>query len=119
MPPSPVSSGRRSLPDVAALAVATAFGLGYAPRAPGTVGTLAAVPLWLALAKLPLWAYVLATVAVTGIAVAAAARVEKIYGSHDVQHIVIDEVAGFLIAASGVPFAWPQVLAAFILFPHY
>ena len=41
---------------------------------------------------------------------------EKIYGKHDVQYIVIDEVAGLLVAAFLVPFRWPEVVTTFLLF---
>src|SRR5262245_4877807 len=95
------------------LGLASAFGLGYAPVAPGTFGTLAALPLWWLLAPLPTWAFGLATLGVTVFAVLVAARAERLYGGHDVQHIVIDEVAGMLVAAVGVPFAWPEIAAAF------
>ena len=53
-------------------------------------------------------------VALVAIGVSHAA--ERAYGRHDVGHIVIDEVAGMLVTAIGVPFAWPEVLAAFALF---
>ncbi len=98
------------------LALATAGGLGYAPRAPGTAGTLAALPLWWACAGLPAWQFALVAGAVTAVAVAVSSRAERIFGGHDVQHIVIDEVAGMLVTVIGVPFAWPQVVAAFVLF---
>ena len=41
---------------------------------------------------------------------------ERIYGAHDVQKIVIDETAGLLVTVIGVPFRWPEVVAAFIAF---
>jgi len=98
------------------LALSSVFGVGYAPLAPGTFGTLAAIPLWFALRQLPVWGFALATLALTGLAIAAAGAAERIYGRHDVGHIVIDEVVGLLATAIGVPFAWPEVVAAFILF---
>ena len=60
--------------------------------------------------------FVAATLAVCIFAVWAAGRAEALYGSHDVQHIVIDEVAGLLVTAIGVPWRWQQVLTAFVLF---
>ena len=43
--------------------IALGFGSGCAPKAPGTFGTLAALPLYLLIQPLPLWAYLLLTVA--------------------------------------------------------
>jgi phosphatidylglycerophosphatase A len=98
------------------LTLSSAFGLGYAPKAPGTFGTLAALPLWWLLANLSLPVFVLAVVAITLFSIWVAHHAEAIYGGHDVQHIVIDEVAGMLVTVIGVPFAWPQVVAAFVVF---
>ncbi len=99
-----------------ALVLASVFGLGYLPKAPGTFGTLAALPLWWLLSPLPLWAFVAVTAAVSVLSIAIAGWAERIYGSHDVQHIVIDEVAGMLVAAVGVPFHWSAVVVVFVLF---
>jgi phosphatidylglycerophosphatase A len=41
--------------------LALGFGSGCAPKAPGTFGTLAAIPLYLLAQPLPLWAYLLLT----------------------------------------------------------
>ncbi|MEK7705154.1 MAG: phosphatidylglycerophosphatase A [Myxococcota bacterium] len=98
------------------LTVSSALGLGYAPVAPGTFGTLAALPIWWAASGLSLTGFVLVTVVVTVAAVVVSELAERIYGSHDVQRIVIDEVAGMLVTVIGVPFRWPEVLAAFALF---
>jgi phosphatidylglycerophosphatase A len=96
--------------------LASAFGLGYLPKAPGTYGTLGAIPLWYAMAGLPGWAFALVTVAAIGVATAIAELAERVYGGHDTQKIVIDEVVGLLATVVGVPFRWPEVLAAFVLF---
>lgn len=98
------------------LTLATGFGTGYAPVAPGTFGTLVALPIWWLLSSQSLAIFTVVTLLISAVAVWAAQGAEDIYGSHDVQKIVIDEVAGMLITVIGVPFAWPQVLAAFILF---
>ncbi len=100
----------------AALFWASACGLGYLPRAPGTFGTLAGLPLWLVLSRLPTWGWVGATVAIALAAVFVASAAERVYGRHDVQHIVIDEVAGFCFTVLLVPFSWHQALLAFAVF---
>lgn len=89
---------------------------GYAPVAPGTVGTLGAIPLYLALSRLPGWGYVLATAALTAVAVAAAARAGVYWRVTDASPIVIDEVVGYLVTLMLVPFSWRAVAAGFVLF---
>jgi phosphatidylglycerophosphatase A len=106
----------RSLSDRVVLALSSALGLGYLPKAPGTWGTLAALPIWWALRDVSWVVFAAVTVALTVVSILIAHRAEAIYGGHDVQHIVIDEVAGMLVTVVGVPFAWPEVLAGFILF---
>ena len=89
---------------------------GYAPFAPGTFGTLGAVPLYLALSRLPPGAYVAATFAFSALAVVAADRAGRYWRIPDASPIVIDEVAGYLLTMALVPFSWPSALAGFVLF---
>jgi phosphatidylglycerophosphatase A len=101
----------------AVLAGSSALGLGYLPVAPGTWGTFAALPIWWALAEAVTWpAFAALTAAAVVAAVWISGRAEAIYGAHDVGHIVIDEVVGLLCTVIGVPFRWPEVIAAFVLF---
>jgi phosphatidylglycerophosphatase A len=89
---------------------------GYAPAAPGTFGTLGAIPLYLALSRLPAGAYLAATLAFVALATAAAARAGRYWGIADASPIVIDEVAGYLVTMALIPFSWPAALAGFVLF---
>lgn len=89
---------------------------GYAPFASGTVGTLGAIPLYLALSRLPPAGYVAATAALVALAVAAATRAGVYWKVVDASPIVIDEVAGFLVTMALVPFSWQAVVAGFFLF---
>jgi phosphatidylglycerophosphatase A len=89
---------------------------GYAPVAPGTVGTLGAIPLYLALSRLPAGGYVLATAALTALAIVAAARAGAYWQVVDASPIVIDEVVGYLVTLMLVPFSWQAVAAGFVLF---
>jgi phosphatidylglycerophosphatase A len=89
---------------------------GYAPVAPGTFGTLGAIPLWWALARLPLAWYVVATVAFAALAVVAAHHAGRHWGIADASPIVIDEVAGYLVTMIGAPVSWPAALGGFLLF---
>lgn len=97
--------------------LATWFGTGLSPFAPGTVGTIGAIPLFLLLAPLPLPHYLAATLAVTLLGCWVAGRAQVIYNAQDPGRIVIDEVAGYLVtmAASGSPTIL-TVTAGFLLF---
>jgi phosphatidylglycerophosphatase A len=99
--------------------LATAAGAGYAPVASGTVGTLLAVPLFPVLARLcsvsPLaYALVLAVIIAGSIWVAGAAG--PIFGEPDSGRIVIDEVAGYLVATAFLEFSWSAAIIAFLFF---
>ena len=97
--------------------VATAFGAGYAPRAPGTCGTAVAVPLAWALASLSAWQFGLVTVGVTLLGVACAQRADRAWGTEDNQRIVIDEVAGYLVTVIPVDRSgWAPLAAGFVIF---
>jgi phosphatidylglycerophosphatase A len=93
------------------LLLASGFGLGYVPKAPGTFGTL--LGLLLALVIPPnLYLYVVVGVGLLGVWVANEA--EKILEEHDSPKIVIDEIAGFLLAAYG--WSGLYLVLAFVLF---
>lgn len=89
---------------------------GYAPVAPGTFGTLGAIPLYLALSRLGPEGYVAVTLAFAALAMLAAERAGRYWGMADASPIVIDEVAGYLLTMAFVPFSWPAALAGFVLF---
>ena len=97
--------GDRGPAPLLALTWSSFFGSGYFPLAPGTAGTAAAIPLWWALShpSVPWWGYLLATIAVTITGIAAAERAGQYYGVADSGHIVIDEVAGYLITMAFLP----------------
>src|SRR4051794_4807820 len=98
-------------------AIATALGAGYSPVAPGTCGTAVAVPLAWALASLSVWQFALVVVVVTGVAIWAADRADRAWGTHDSGRIVIDEVAGYLTTMVLVDrHHWAPLAAGFVLF---
>jgi len=106
-------------PTVNALAkvLATAFGAGYSPIAPGTCGTLVAVPIAYALAPLAPWQFVLVALAVTVIGIVVAAIADRAWGSHDNGRIVIDEVAGYLVTMIAVDRrSWAALAVGFVVF---
>ena len=108
--------GDRGPAPMLALIWPTFFGAGYAPLAPGTAGTAAAIPLWWALTYAPGWLYVAATAAITATGIAAADRAGRYYGVADSGHIVIDEVAGYLVTMAFLPRTLFAALAGFVLF---
>jgi phosphatidylglycerophosphatase A len=82
----------------AAHALAKWFGCGNVPVAPGTAGSIGAVPLHIALRLLPIPLHLAAIAAVTAVGVWSANEVAKELGTEDPQCVVIDEVAGTLLA---------------------
>jgi len=97
--------------------IAFGLGAGLAPRAPGTFGTLAAVPLYLVLdALLPIWAYLGVTAALFAVGVWACGRTAADLGGEDPSAVVWDEVVGFLVTMTAAPPGWPWILAGFVLF---
>lgn len=96
--------------------LALGFGSGRAPVAPGTFGTLAAIPLFLLLAQLPLSAYllVLALICVAGIFICG--KTARDWGVHDHSAIVWDEFAGFLLTMTAAPCHWLWIMLGFGLF---
>lgn len=99
--------------------VALGLGSGLSPKAPGTAGTLATVPLVYFLQQQTLLVYVVVTLFVlaTGSWVCGyAANKLKV---HDHSGIVYDEVAGFLITMFMMPTGWQWMLAGFVLFRFF
>ncbi|GFO68653.1 phosphatidylglycerophosphatase A [Geomonas limicola] len=94
----------------------TWFGTGFSPFASGTVGTLGAIPFYLALSRLSLPLYLLTTLAFTLFSCWAAGLAEEVFHEKDSGKIVIDEVAGYLVTMTAAPATWQAVLAGFFLF---
>jgi phosphatidylglycerophosphatase A len=98
------------------LALATFGGVGFLPLAPGTWGTLAALPLWYYLAHFGPWGYGLGVAALIILGLGVAGPAQDLLRRPDHSAIVIDEVAGLLITLAGVPITWHNVAAGFIIF---
>ncbi len=96
--------------------LAVFFGAGYSPKAPGTVGTLATIPLyWLLMQAGPLF-YMSFVVFLLPLAILAAEVYEQEMQRHDSSEIVIDEVLGFLITMTWLPLTWQAVTLGFFIF---
>ena len=107
----------RSPAPLSARWLATWFGCGHSPIAPGTVGSLGTLPLHFALRALGPIPHALVTLGLTAAGVWAAQRVSDALGEEDPQAVVIDEVAGTLLAMGiARPAGIIGELAAFALF---
>ncbi|MDP2533293.1 phosphatidylglycerophosphatase A [Photobacterium damselae subsp. piscicida] len=100
--------------------LATGFGSGLAPIVPGTVGTLAAIPLYWVLAQLPFLLYLLAIVIAAIIGVTICQKTSDDMKVHNHGSIVWDEFVGFWITMAIAPtISWQWILAGFILFRFF
>jgi phosphatidylglycerophosphatase A len=77
--------------------IATWFGSGLSPIAPGTAGSLAAIPLYLVAVRGGRAGVAVAALAATAAGVWASTRVARRIGKKDPQVVVVDEVAGLLV----------------------
>lgn len=96
--------------------IACGFGTGAIPIMPGTFGSIIGVLLYLMLATLPLWAYLLITVALLGMGVYLCQRTGRDFGVADHPALVWDEIASFPLVLIAIAPSWYYVLAGFILF---
>ncbi len=96
--------------------LALGFGSGLAPHAPGTFGTVAAIPLYLLLQTLPVTSYLLITLIALLAGFYLCGETAKTLGVHDHPGIVWDEIVGFLITMAAAPLDWKWVIAGFLLF---
>jgi phosphatidylglycerophosphatase A len=120
-PPSATADPAGHAAPLWATLIATFFGAGRLKPGPGTWGSLATVLLWALLSwRIPAadrtWATIIAAVAVTMIGIPAATLVARAARAKDPQFVVIDEVAGQLVALIAIPLAWKTFLAGLILF---
>lgn len=99
--------------------LAFGFGSGLAPFAPGTFGTLAAIPVFLLLSSFSLVAYVVITLLLFFAGVWLCGQSAEKLGVHDHGGIVWDEIVGLLITLIAVPVSWKWVLAGFALFRFF
>lgn len=101
--------------------IATFFGIGRIRPGPGTWASGVTVLLWAALAHTMVPAHrtlavISLAVLITLIGIPASTRAARAAGAKDPQFVVIDEVAGQLIALIAVPLGWKTFLAGFLLF---
>ena len=96
--------------------LATFFYLGRVPYMKGTVGTLGAIPLIFLFNLFGLQVYMFLTFGFLVLALTICEAYDMMVQNHDAPEVVIDEVAGYLIAMMWLPYTWQAFLYTFILF---
>lgn len=99
--------------------LAFGFGSGLSPYAPGTMGTLVAIPFIFALRALGDTGFWTALVLLFLLGVFVCERASRKLGVHDHGGIVWDEMLGYWLSAAFIPLQWPWLLAAFLLFRFF
>ncbi len=92
------------------------FGAGLSPIAPGTFGTLIAMPIYLVLTSFSTIIYVLTVAFMFCIGCWASKQTADALGVHDHPGIVIDEIVGYLATMLFVPVTWYWMIFGFLLF---
>jgi phosphatidylglycerophosphatase A len=110
----PIPNPQSSIP-VFPLAIATVFGIGYAPIAPGTFGSAAGLLLWWLLPASTA-THAIVIVALFAVGSWSGNVAEHYFGRTDPGQVVIDEVMGMLITLFLNPVGWIGAILAFFLF---
>ncbi len=95
------------------------FGSGLSTVAPGTAGTLVAIPLYYLLQGFSLGTYLGVTLVVTLLGIWFCDVTAKVLGVHDHSGIVWDEIAGYLITMIAAPSGWSWIITGFLLFRFF
>jgi phosphatidylglycerophosphatase A len=101
------------------LILATVFGVGYSPVAPGTLGTLVAIPVYYFLSNISSPIYEITLIGFFFLSVWISENAEIFFGKKDDQRIVIDEMMGFFITLLWVPKTIRFVIIGFFLFRFF
>lgn len=96
--------------------IAAGFGSGLLPKAPGTWGTLAAIPLYLVLQSLPVLTYLAITALGFLLGIVICDYTSQSLGVHDHKGIVWDEIIGYWLTMAFCPAQWCFIVLGFVLF---
>lgn len=96
--------------------MASGLGVGYSPVAPGTMGSLLAIPLVLLLLPMPITTYLVTVITFTFVACWISDHAQIIYKELDSSYIVIDEVVGMLFTFVGQEPHWLTIATGLVLF---
>ncbi|HJX34032.1 MAG TPA: phosphatidylglycerophosphatase A [Desulfatiglandales bacterium] len=105
-----------ALKEAFILLLSSWFGVGRLPLAPGTLGTLGAVPLVLIISYFGPVPSVISLAVIIPLAVWTSGISQKLLGKDDPPEVVIDEVAGYFVAVFLLPFSWWSFIPGFLLF---
>lgn len=92
------------------------FGSGLAPKAPGTFGTLAALPIYWLMQDLPLMTYLLITIFAFIVGIWICQQSANWLQKEDPSAVVWDEIVGYLVTMIAAPSGWQWILIGFVLF---
>jgi phosphatidylglycerophosphatase A len=98
---------------------AAGFGAGYSPIAPGTMGTLVAIPIYFFLSFIPFPLYELTIITFFFLSSWISDKAERYWGKRDHPRIVIDEMVGFLITMLWLPKTALFIILGFFLFRFF
>ncbi len=101
------------------LVLATGFGVGYSPVAPGTLGTLIAIPVFYFLSNISSPVYEITLIGFFFLSVWISENAEIFFDKKDDQKIVIDEIMGFLVTMLWIPKTAILILVGFFLFRFF
>lgn len=111
IPPVPAAVWKKPL-----YFIAFGLGSGAMPFAPGTFGTLMAIPFYLLLQYLPLYFYIIFVVVFIAASSWISDRVSREINEHDHPAMNIDEFAGFFVTMINAPHGWPWIALGLLLF---
>ncbi|MDD5130829.1 MAG: phosphatidylglycerophosphatase A [Candidatus Omnitrophica bacterium] len=106
----------KEISDFLVKTASTVFFIGYLPLVPGTFGSIAGVGLFYLLKGAAVFTYLSVILAVIVLGLVVCGRTEKLLNKKDPGCIVIDEVAGMLLALSFLPYDFKIVFLAFLIF---
>lgn len=92
------------------------LGAGLSPKAPGTLGTLVAIPVYALMAQLSLLDYLMVMLVMFALGILICQHCERRLQISDHSGIVWDEIVGYLVTLTAVPFSWSAAAAGFVLF---
>ncbi len=101
------------------LKLATLGPIGKIGKMPGTIGTVAALPLALGLMYLGPVVYIAFTVLLLPVSILSSELYERHSGEHDLSEVIIDEVLGLLITMALLPMTWQSFVIGFLLFRFF
>ena len=99
--------------------LATGFYAGYLPYAPGTIGSLIGVGLFLIINSLSPVYYLIVFFLLFSLGVYISDRAEALFAKNDPSQIIFDEIAGLLVAMALIPNGIGWIIAGFFLFRFF